>query len=268
MSLINCPECNQKISDKASVCIHCGYPLSHEEYPPNSNTTIDPTPKNNSNFDTAQLIEDDKIEGKVLKADAFDDIDTFIPKRKNKNPKSKKRKIILIAIILLIGIPLFIYNTFIVRTVSSGNGWKHQVGHFGMCQFDSEEHCGEATHRYFFKGSPPELVQLFCDKHWESDGEPVYNGLTREVYLPSSTDILNAKICAEQAVKDTLKAPSTAEFCSHSDMEAEHLGNNQWIVSGYVDAQNSFGAFIRKDWSVTLTLTSSGFTDYSVEFYD
>lgn len=28
MSLILCPECNEKISDKSAVCIHCGCPLS------------------------------------------------------------------------------------------------------------------------------------------------------------------------------------------------------------------------------------------------
>ena len=28
MALILCPECNQSISDKSDVCIHCGYPLS------------------------------------------------------------------------------------------------------------------------------------------------------------------------------------------------------------------------------------------------
>lgn len=28
MSLIVCPECHNKISDKANICIHCGYPLS------------------------------------------------------------------------------------------------------------------------------------------------------------------------------------------------------------------------------------------------
>ena len=28
MALIKCPECGQSVSDKASVCIHCGYPLS------------------------------------------------------------------------------------------------------------------------------------------------------------------------------------------------------------------------------------------------
>jgi len=28
MALINCPECGKEISDKASVCIHCGCPIS------------------------------------------------------------------------------------------------------------------------------------------------------------------------------------------------------------------------------------------------
>ena len=27
MALISCPECNKEVSDKAEVCIHCGYPL-------------------------------------------------------------------------------------------------------------------------------------------------------------------------------------------------------------------------------------------------
>lgn len=27
MALINCPECNNQVSDKADKCIHCGYPL-------------------------------------------------------------------------------------------------------------------------------------------------------------------------------------------------------------------------------------------------
>ena len=30
MALINCPECGKEISDKAPVCIHCGYPLHQE----------------------------------------------------------------------------------------------------------------------------------------------------------------------------------------------------------------------------------------------
>lgn len=29
MSLINCPECKQQISDKSDKCIHCGYPINN-----------------------------------------------------------------------------------------------------------------------------------------------------------------------------------------------------------------------------------------------
>lgn len=28
MALIKCPECNKEISDKAEICVHCGYPIS------------------------------------------------------------------------------------------------------------------------------------------------------------------------------------------------------------------------------------------------
>ena len=27
MAIIKCPECGENVSDKAEVCIHCGYPL-------------------------------------------------------------------------------------------------------------------------------------------------------------------------------------------------------------------------------------------------
>lgn len=31
MSLINCPECNKEISDKAKQCVYCGYPINSSE---------------------------------------------------------------------------------------------------------------------------------------------------------------------------------------------------------------------------------------------
>lgn len=36
MALIICPECGKEISDKATVCIHCGFPIEHKN---NSNTS-------------------------------------------------------------------------------------------------------------------------------------------------------------------------------------------------------------------------------------
>lgn len=76
----------------------------------------------------------------------------------------------------------------------------------------------------------------------------------------------DAKICAVKAVKDNLKSPSTAKFCKYTEMTATNLGGNEWKVSGYVDAQNSFGATMREHWVVTLMLTGSGFKDYTVTF--
>lgn len=61
---------------------------------------------------------------------------------------------------------------------------------------------------------------------------------------------------AEQAVKDVLKSPATAVFPQHcfytvleSPIHPHHL-----LVAGYVDAQNTFGALMRANWTVELEL--------------
>lgn len=53
---------------------------------------------------------------------------------------------------------------------------------------------------------------------------------------------------AEKAVRASLKAPSTADF---GDARIQHNGC-RWIVSGDVDAQNSFGAKMRSTYRVEL----------------
>lgn len=59
---------------------------------------------------------------------------------------------------------------------------------------------------------------------------------------------------AEKAVKGELKAPSTAKFCKQSECDFESLGNNQYMMTGWVDAENSFGAMIRSDWLIIAEL--------------
>ena len=41
MALIKCPECGKEISDKASACIHCGYPLSLLNNEKEKSTTLE-----------------------------------------------------------------------------------------------------------------------------------------------------------------------------------------------------------------------------------
>ena len=60
-----------------------------------------------------------------------------------------------------------------------------------------------------------------------------------------------AFVIAQNYVEIALKAPSTADFPTF-DYTAQNLGNGKWKVVSYVDAQNSFGAQIRNDWSVVL----------------
>ena len=69
-------------------------------------------------------------------------------------------------------------------------------------------------------------------------------------------DEFDAVVVAEKAVKNNLKSPSTAEFCSHKEYSITCSGDT-WTVSGYVDAQNSFGATLRNDFTVKFTFENS-----------
>ncbi len=58
---------------------------------------------------------------------------------------------------------------------------------------------------------------------------------------------------AEDAVKNNLKSPSTAKFpFSYSSAEFKDLGDNEFEITSYVDAENGFGATIRNDFTVTI----------------
>lgn len=62
-------------------------------------------------------------------------------------------------------------------------------------------------------------------------------------------DSFEVKDIAEQAVKVSLKAPSTAKF-----IEAVSAKNKKggWDVYGEVDAQNSYGAMLRSKYCCTM----------------
>lgn len=65
--------------------------------------------------------------------------------------------------------------------------------------------------------------------------------------------------CAKKIVKDSLKSPSTAKFCSFTECVVTHLGNGEYKVTGWVEAQNSFGSTLRQKFVVTYTATENGY---------
>ena len=81
----------------------------------------------------------------------------------------------------------------------------------------------------------------------------------------------DAWVCAKDVVERNLKSPSSAKFCLMSEAtihyNGEEDGGSRYTVSGYVDAQNSFGAMIRKNFTVNLTVTKDGYKRATCTFY-
>lgn len=61
---------------------------------------------------------------------------------------------------------------------------------------------------------------------------------------------------AEQEVKARLKSPSTAKFPTYNSATITKNGN-KYKISGYVDAENSFGAKVRVTFTVNIEKTGS-----------
>lgn len=70
---------------------------------------------------------------------------------------------------------------------------------------------------------------------------------------------------AKDVVSSKLKAPSTAQFSDRSKATITRDGTT-WTVSSWVDAQNSFGATIRNDFTVVIVYSGHG--SYTVKICD
>lgn len=94
------------------------------------------------------------------------------------------------------------------------------------------------------------------------------------VWLHENTDDtsndrnIDAWVCAQNAVQEELKSPSSADFCTYPEATIKDRGNDKYSITGWVDADNSFGANIRTDFTVKLTLTSKGYKDAQCYFGD
>ena len=56
-----------------------------------------------------------------------------------------------------------------------------------------------------------------------------------------------ASIQCKEFVKERLKSPSSADF-PLLDYQASVIGNNQYVIRSYVEAQNSFGANLKSNY--------------------
>lgn len=74
-------------------------------------------------------------------------------------------------------------------------------------------------------------------------------------YEPSAADA--ERMCRED-VAGKLKAPSTATFGDVRSTISDDFDPDRWTVTGWVDAENSFGATIRSEWTCQATHRGGG----------
>lgn len=152
MALVNCPECGKKISDKATACIHCGYPIE---------TTNADTDTNGITALFSQFALTATIYTKV--ADIYPNVLSEVSKVKNTNSAQKANDIIARSIIDgIIQIPSHI-------------GWA-----------DTKLYCELIN----FETLSPDAIEYFADKlfsvismkKYYDDGSGGYNNITQYYY--------------------------------------------------------------------------------------
>ncbi len=111
---------------------------------------------------------------------------------------------------------------------------------------------------------------LWIGSHVLTESYEMQNGFASsdKSEVSSTRREMNASTIARREVTKLLKAPSTVEFSGHADTRIGLLrdrGPDVWIVKGYVDAQNSFGAMIRNKYQVVIVFEEGTNDNYKVE---
>lgn len=105
------------------------------------------------------------------------------------------------------------------------------------------------------------MEDFFCNEHYEYGKELYENSTshkskTETIEDKYGHDRFDAIVIAKKIVSNNLKSPSTAKFCKNSEYTVKCSGSS-WTISGYVDAQNGFGATLRSKFTVGFTFSSS-----------
>jgi hypothetical protein len=68
----------------------------------------------------------------------------------------------------------------------------------------------------------------------------------------------DARWHCKQFVTQQLRAPKSADFQNYRDFSAREMTDNVFLVGGYVDAQNAFGAVVRQNFICELLANADG----------
>lgn len=235
MALIKCTECGKEFSDKASACPNCGCPtkdvLSELD---RAEETLEAEPK------SVDLPAPETPAAPIEPAPQSASSEMIQPTTGNadaEKPCGKKKGHngfqMLVGLFICFAI---LFTGFVVFSKKTNKN--HQDTHTQTKTSDTYHSSGSSSTS---SSSYTKKTDTNTARH--SDDDAFY--------------------CAQLIVEDYLKAPSTAKFCKLSDATVAHLGNGEYMVTGWVDAENSFGATIRSNFVVTYTATEKGFKNGS-----
>jgi len=72
----------------------------------------------------------------------------------------------------------------------------------------------------------------------------------------------------KEFITSNLKAPTTAEFPSDEEFKVEHIKDNYYNITGYVDSENGFGAMVRMHYKVKMMVVEDMYYIQDAEILD
>lgn len=252
MTLITCPECHGQVSDKAAVCPHCGYPLERTEREKeqlvseltgvlkakiDNNTANQEHPLTKEEIRTGSyLVQCPHCSHMTNKykplcescGKKWSDSSGALPQKTNPSapqPRDLKQEsksssgsgliwglVLAMSLIVIIALSVAAKNPYSSskNTTSSGTSEKSSYS-----SNSSSSYSGSSSKK-------------------QDDDE-----IKASVY-----------VLAKNCVKNHLKAPSTAKFSEMWECAFQKGEGNIYMMTGYVDSQNSYGAMLQEQWSI------------------
>lgn len=231
--LIKCPECAHDVSDKAAACPYCGCPASVWQEAAQTEEKAESMGNCFSDSAEEKPLENagcpESTEPQGMEQQAREGTD-------KKHSRNREYALYTGAAILFILIGV----AFVRFTNSRNQALREEINPPAAAASETEYQPASAP------ASPSPSVSS------------VSSAVADSVVNTARHTNAEAFTVAQDIVENNLKSPSTAEFCKVTDAEITHLGNGEYMVYGWVDAQNGYGAVLRTNFLVTYTAIKQG----------
>lgn len=143
---------------------------------------------------------------------------------------------------------------------------------FTFDEDDNEYWCGYTDRIISFEMDGEVVISVYSKSDiFYSDGAVVQKVTD---IIPSYEEMITAQAKATEFILSVLKAPSTAKFPDSSGFYGANYdwdyskNKNIFSVSAFVDAENSFGAMLRKHFTVKFDISNGSWRVDEYEFFD